>query len=1508
MNFKRILITAIFLTITMHGQTTSDLNVTNPGSGFGVPADTNENDGEMISEASAQEEIVADSTDSRERPMEPMEVGLEIGKAGEDAHIASDKVGIGTSTPSSKLDIDGTIRIRTIDNAAGDILTVSGTGVVQQRTPEEIRTDIGAARDINSVYYVEGNTSGTSGTWTGNIDGLTEYYDGLKVAYKIGISGASTTTLNINGLGAVTCRRNTGNLTTHLPVGTVVDFTYTTISGTGYWVWADYSSSESYTVRWNNYLQAGAEITRYKIVMSGTDGKYYPLTIGNTTAATKTVASTEFRINSPIVAYYTNGTIAADGISRYYFYEGMNMGYLDYTLNQSSGMSAYMPVYLVGTVNASGNFVLDGAGGVNNDFWTQTLPSSEDGKVYIMIGIMYNTTTTMRLMVNKPIYEYKDGKIRPYDSGTDDQIASEVSCTDEFTYSSATNVQDVLDDLDAAISSAGDNLGNHTATMNLDINDYGIIDINWGASDDGSGSGLDADLLDGHHWSEISSVPTGTNGQTLRNNAGTWVANNVLYNNGTNVGIGTASPGTPLAVNSSAYGYPVTSGTEQTYGGLRLQSSGGNVVLDAGINTSNGVWMQVTNITNLGINYPLLLNPNGGRIGIGTVSPANAFHVVGADDKAIFEDGVAGQAYIELDFSSAGSPKIGMSDKGNDNAWAIGADDSDNSLKIAGGTLSSIPALASNTKMTILPTGEVGLGTSSPGTPLDLAFSSSSTSNLMLASAMRIANTNATNNNEASIIFSGGGTSRGPAVQAKFTDHTVRSADLCLWTLNAGSLNKGLTIKDAGNVGIGVDSPSNRLEVAGQASYFATANMGSDDADFAHKKYVDDLVGTITGDNLGNHIATENVKLSGFWLSNDGGSEGVYVDTYGDVGIGTSTPDHKLQVIGHVMIGETDATGGKLYLYGTTTGKYSEIYTTNGNLHIDAGFGTGGSDNIYLNYYAASGADIMLGTGANKQNVYFNTDGIWNASGNVGIGTTTPASKLDISAEGDGAQVLRLATERPWVFRQSGADASSQLELHSEFAGKTFKITSDDGSSSAEFFVTGSADADRVYLVPDVGAGMVGIGTRTPGAKLEIAGQVKITGGTPGVGKVLTSDVDGLATWEIPSVSSSSDYPDNNEPYVTSALGAIQPRVAMYNGTVEYGTIENNTIIYRNGVEVVNATTPTTGTFSVTQGDILTTNKPAGMIDNTYGLSIPPVSSAGTEHVFYSVRYSEHTVYIYSPYSVAKVDYYLDGYETGTPTQTITINPGTVSTLTLPTTEGLTCVHRFYSSAPVIIAKLSAGDHIFVPPASKEIIHTLSGARYTMESATVSSYNNIRHTSDSRLGSMKIADGAGGDADLGLPYRMLGDTYIITHPIGDFAIASVEPNVISVYYYSGGSFTLYDEYDHTAASRSNPVKTEVGVQSGVGPIIISSAPILITGQKPFYLRTNDPSNQDEYAVIGYRQSLRDYISGGGAGDNWGSQTVETDASLSGDGTSGNVLKVANGATKATSTNFSLFSR
>ena len=106
---------------------------------------------------------------------------------------------------------------------------------------------------INSVHYIVG-TGSTAGTWLGTDKSITEYYDGLTVAYKIPVAGANPTTLNITGsagtaLGAKTVYRNaSSNITTHYGVGSVVLLVYTTnSSGTGSWQCVDYDSNTNVT-------------------------------------------------------------------------------------------------------------------------------------------------------------------------------------------------------------------------------------------------------------------------------------------------------------------------------------------------------------------------------------------------------------------------------------------------------------------------------------------------------------------------------------------------------------------------------------------------------------------------------------------------------------------------------------------------------------------------------------------------------------------------------------------------------------------------------------------------------------------------------------------------------------------------------------------------------------------------------------------------------------------------------------------------------------------------------------------------------------------------------------------------------------------------------------------------------------------------------------------------------------------------------------------------------------
>lgn len=97
----------------------------------------------------------------------------------------------------------------------------------------------------NTYYVVGPDTDTTAGTWTGVCSDITSYYDGLTIIYVPHVAGASTTKLNINGLGAIQCyltdKGAIAALTTHYPIGTPIPFTYVN----GKFIHADYSSADT---------------------------------------------------------------------------------------------------------------------------------------------------------------------------------------------------------------------------------------------------------------------------------------------------------------------------------------------------------------------------------------------------------------------------------------------------------------------------------------------------------------------------------------------------------------------------------------------------------------------------------------------------------------------------------------------------------------------------------------------------------------------------------------------------------------------------------------------------------------------------------------------------------------------------------------------------------------------------------------------------------------------------------------------------------------------------------------------------------------------------------------------------------------------------------------------------------------------------------------------------------------------------------------------------------------
>jgi len=72
-------------------------------------------------------------------------------------------------------------------------------------------------------------------------------------------------------------------------------------------------------------------------------------------------------------------------------------------------------------------------------------------------------------------------------------------------------------------------------------------------------------------------------------------------------------------------------------------------------------------------------------------------------------------------------------------------------------------------------------------------------------------------------------------------------------------------------------------------------------------------------DNLGDHTATQNIRLGNFWLSGDGGNEGLRVTSAGSIGIGTANPTGIFEIQNNTFPGTVSIGNGATLVGGTGT-------------------------------------------------------------------------------------------------------------------------------------------------------------------------------------------------------------------------------------------------------------------------------------------------------------------------------------------------------------------------------------------------------------------------------------------------------------------------------------------------------------------------------------------------------------------------------------------------------------
>ncbi len=290
---------------------------------------------------------------------------------------------------------------------------------------------------------------------------------------------------------------------------------------------------------------------------------------------------------------------------------------------------------------------------------------------------------------------------------------------------------------------------------------------------------------------------------------------------------------------------------------------------------------------------------------------------------------------------------------------------------------------------------------------------------------------------------------------------------------------------------------------------------------------------------------------------------------------------------------ETRGTGFSVFL-GNNAGEHDDL---SNNLNVFVGYNTGfanttGSRNTSVGSYSLWKNSIgQLNSAFGSDALSDNLDGSNNTAiggfalkrhktGSYNVALGSDAMSFDTSGSGNVAIGSRslLSSTSGWNNTAVGYDALSYNTVgNNNIAlglGAGSNITKGSNNIVIGYNIDAPVDTNNYQLNignlifsngidgqnSTLSTGNVGIGVTNPAAKLDVNGQIKISGGSPGTGKVLTCDNNGLATWETLTVVNNELYDTDSNTLIQVEKNSNEDIIRFKTGGTEHLTLDNGRI------------------------------------------------------------------------------------------------------------------------------------------------------------------------------------------------------------------------------------------------------------------------------------------------------------------------------------------------------------